>query len=369
MRIGVATVYTPGIDGGAELHVEGLQNALKRAGHMIHSIRMPFSFEPATAIKTAINHAEKIDFTPYNGGKIDALICLKFPAYLFSHPRKAVWLLHQHRSAYDLYDTPFGWQKGRSETDRLRDLVIEADSRALGDVGALFTNSKRVSARLLDYNSIKSRPLYHPPAGEDAFHCAKAMPYIYAPSRLETLKRQDLLLRAVAASKMPVQVIFSGTGGQYQRMVQLAHELGIEDRVRFVGAVSRAEVIALYANASAVFFGPLDEDYGYVTLEAMLSSKPVITCTDSGGPLEFVLDGETGFITAPEPEAVAAALAAIVADPARAEEMGRAGLARYRSMSIGWDHVVETILSSLMGETQDPSDLSPSDGLNARAIT
>lgn len=348
MRIGVATVYTPGIFGGAEFLAAGLEAAFKRAGHSLHSIRIPFRFDPPSYAHEAMAQALTVDFSRYGGGQIDAMICLKFPAYLIEHPNKALWLLHQHRPAYDLYNTPYGWTRGHKETDRLRAEIIRADNRSIGSAKAVFTIAERVCQRLRQFNNIESTALYHPPADDLAFHCAEPMPYIFAPSRLEILKRQDLLLRAVAACPKPVQVIFGGTGGRRDYLEELARELGITDRVRFLGEISRSEMIALYAHAAGVFFGPLDEDYGYVTLEAMLSSKPVITCTDSGGPLEFVIDGETGLVTAPTPEAVAEALVRIVDDPGRAAEMGRAGRARYLDLEIGWQPVVDQLLAGAL---------------------
>jgi glycosyltransferase involved in cell wall biosynthesis len=348
MRIGVASVYTPGIFGGAEFLAAGLEKAFRRAGHSLHSIRIPFHFEPPGAAHEAMRQAANVDFSRYDGGQIDVMICLKFPAYLIEHPNMALWLLHQHRPAYDLYDTPYGWAKGHRETDALRDEVIAADNQSLGNAKAVFTIAERVSQRLMQHNGIASKALYHPPADDAAFHCAEAMPYIFAPSRLEILKRQDLLLKAVAACPRPVQVIFGGTGGRRSFLEDLARELGITDRVRFLGEISRAEMIALYAHATAVFFGPLDEDYGYVTLEAMLSSKPVITCTDSGGPLEFVIDNETGLICAPTVEGVAQALVRIVDHPEQSAAMGRAGLARYEDMQIGWHPVVDALLDGAL---------------------
>ncbi|MEO3386177.1 glycosyltransferase family 4 protein [Mesorhizobium sp. CAU 1741] len=344
MRVGIATVYTPGIRGGAEFLADGLAEAVRAAGHSLHLIRLPFFFDPPAAAGETMDRAAALDFSRYGGGQIDRLICLKFPAYLIDHPKKSVWLLHQHRSAYDLYGGRYGWQKGRADTDALRDRIIAADNAGLGDV-PVYTIAARVSQRLNDFNGIASTPLYHPPADEHAFHCARALPYIFAPSRLEALKRQDLLLRAIAACRTPVQAIFAGAGSMQPQLERLAGELGIRDRVRFLGEISRAEMIELYANALGVFFGPLDEDYGYVTLEAMLSQKPVVTCTDSGGPLEFVIDGETGIVCAPEAQAVAAALEDLAADPARAAELGRAGRARYDTMGIGWDHVVSALLA------------------------
>lgn len=355
MRVGIASVYTPGIFGGAEFLAAGLEEAFRSAGHSLHSIRIPFHFEPPGAAHEAMRQAAAVDFSRYDGGQIDAMICLKFPAYLIDHPNKALWLLHQHRPAYDLYDTPYGWAKGHRETDALRAEIIAADTQSLNSARAVFTIAKRVSQRLMQYNGIASKALYHPPADEAAFRCGEPMPYIFAPSRLEILKRQDLLLRAVAACPRPVQVIFGGTGGRRSFLEDLARELGITNRVRFLGEISRAEMIALYANSTAVFFGPLDEDYGYVTLEAMLSSKPVITCTDSGGPLEFVVDKETGLVCAPTVEGVADALVRIVDHPEQAAAMGRAGRAQYQDMQIGWQPVVNALLDGALNQASNPA--------------
>ena len=64
----------------------------------------------------------------------------------------------------------------------------------------------------------------------------------------------------------------------------------------------------LLARCLGVVFTPYDEDYGYVTLESFLASKPVITCTDSGGPVELVEDGVSGWVTEPDPRSVAEAI-------------------------------------------------------------
>lgn len=357
MRVGLATVYTPGIRGGAEFLADGLSDAIRAAGHSLHHIRIPFDFGPPEAAYAVMEKARALDFSRYDGGLIDRMICLKFPAYMLSHPRKTVWLLHQHRPAYDLFGGPYGWPEGRPESEPYRQAIIEADNAALSQV-PVFTIARRVSERLRHYNGISSQALYHPPADAEAFHRREPLPYIFVPSRIEALKRQDLLLKAVAAARSRVQVLFAGTGGMLGEAEKLAQTLGIDDRVRFLGQIPRAEMIALYANALAVFFGPLDEDYGYVTLEAMLASKPVITCTDSGGPLEFVIDGETGIICAPEPEAIAQALETLLGDPKRASQMGEAGRERYREMDINWHHVVETFLGSPSGQHRNAAEFS-----------
>ena len=101
----------------------------------------------------------------------------------------------------------------------------------------------------------------------------------------------------------------------------------------------------LYAGALAVVFPPFDEDYGYVTLEAFLARKPVVTTTDAGGPLEFVIDGVNGFVAEPTPESIGTTLAVLFADRARARSMGDAGFDRARPIT--WDGVVECLLDGV----------------------
>lgn len=89
----------------------------------------------------------------------------------------------------------------------------------------------------------------------------------------------------------------------------------------------------------------MDEDYGYITLEAMLAQKAVITCADSGGPLEFVIDRQTGIVAQPAAASLAAALDMLWDDRERARQWGCAGRQRYDDLHIDWGHVVERLLA------------------------
>ena len=362
MRVGIATVHTPGIHGGAEFLVDGLVEAVRNAGHSVHKISAPFFFEPIDAAKHTMDQCLQSDYMRFNGGQIDRMICLKFPAYMIKHPDKRIWLLHQHRSAYDLYGTPHGWLPGKAETDDLRKRIYHDDNIALGGMEkgsarAVYTIAERVCARLREHNNINSQALYHPPANATDFRCEKTEPYIFAPSRLESLKRQDLLLKALGACKKPINVVFAGAGGMLTQLEALAQKLDVSGHVRFVGAVSRRDMLNLYAHATAVFFGPMDEDYGYITLEAMLSGKPVITCKDSGGPLEFVVDGQTGYVSEPEPQAIADKLEYLMEHPKRAQQMGNNGRAHYEAMDISWSRVAETLLADIPLQQSNAGDL------------
>ena len=122
------------------------------------------------------------------------------------------------------------------------------------------------------------------------------------------------------------------------------------DRVEFVGRVSDEELLDLYARSLAVYYAPYNEDYGYVTLEAMASKKPIITATDSGGVLEFVTHGENGVVVAPTTDAIGHAVNDLVGDKERAAALGLAGYEKIKSLGVleqGWDTIIEKLLSPL----------------------
>jgi glycosyltransferase involved in cell wall biosynthesis len=305
MRIAIATVQVPFIQGGAESHAQGLLQALQAHGHSAEIITLPFRFSPPAAVRRSMAQWQNEDLEQLNGYRPDRVICLRFPAFYLQHPHKVAWVLHQHRSVYDLWEHALIIDQASLDWSALRTEIFQQDTAALQACHRVFANSQTVADRLSKFNQIPAQPLYHPPPNADAFYNGAPLPYIFFPSRLEALKRQDLLIRAMAQVKSPVVALIAGTGGQQLQLQALIEQLGLGDRVRLLGHLSAAEHRGFYARALGVFFGPYQEDYGYVTLEAMLAAKPVITCSDSGGPTEFVVDGVTGAVVAPTSEAIA----------------------------------------------------------------
>jgi glycosyltransferase involved in cell wall biosynthesis len=122
----------------------------------------------------------------------------------------------------------------------------------------------------------------------------------------------------------------------------LVGALGLEERVRLVGGIDSATLVGHLARCRAVCFPAQDEDYGFVTVEAFASQKPVVTCADSGGPLEFVHDGVEGLVAAPTPQGLARALGVLSADEALASRMGQAGMEAVRALT--WPRVVERLV-------------------------
>lgn len=341
MNLLVTACQVPFMHGGADYHIHGLTEALTHAGHNVELVRFPFKFNPTGSIEELMAFCEGQDFNRFNGVRIDKVISLQYPGYGVQHDDHRVWIMHQHRAVYELYDR----QEQSLDLERFRDKVVEYDNRVLRRAARLFANSKTVADRLDRYNGLSAAPLYHPPAGAEHFYCAEPWDYIFFPSRLETLKRQDLLIRAAKYMKSPLKILLGGDGGQRESYQALIERLGVGDRVKLIGRFGEAEKYTLYARALAIFFGPYDEDYGYITLEAMLSGKPVITCTDSGGPLEFVRDGETGFVCPPEPRAVAEAIDRLHGDRSAARKMGQAARESYKMHNIGWHQVVRSLLA------------------------
>ena len=354
MKVLVTANLVPFMRGGADYHIEGVTRALRQHGHEVELLRLPFRFQPESDIRNAMDYAETLDFTAPNGVAIDKVISLQFPGYGVQHPDHVVWVMHQHRAVYELWEYEEEGESGQDEQGKerqataaqreLRDAIHAYDNRHLARASRLFANSRRVAERLAHYNDLAATPLYHPPFDAERFYCDEDWGYVFCPSRLESLKRQDLLIEAARHLKTPARILIAGDGGQRGRYQQLIERYRLQDRVRLTGRFSEAEKRAWYAHALAVFFGPRDEDYGYITLEAMLSGKPVITCEDSGGPREFVEHDETGWVLPAEPEAIAAAIDEAWANRARSAEMGRAGQAAYYRAGIGWPQVVATLL-------------------------
>jgi glycosyltransferase involved in cell wall biosynthesis len=136
-----------------------------------------------------------------------------------------------------------------------------------------------------------------------------------------------------------------GRGPEEERLRRLAKKLGIADRIRWITEeIDEEGLLDLYANARLVIVAAEGEDLGYVPLEAFLSGKAVLTTSDAGGPLEFVVDGETGFVVPPHPEALGAALRLAWERPDALARLGEKG--RRRVSELSWDRTVSALLGA-----------------------
>lgn len=342
----ICTTQVPFTTGGAESHVEGLRRAFVAAGYNAETVALPFKWYPPSEIMRGALAWRLLDVSEANGKRIDLVIGMKFPAYLVAHERKVLWIMHQYRAAYNLWGTPFDDLSTYPEGARVREWIRHCDTRFIPEARKVFANSRTVAARLKHYNAIESEPLYHPPPRAEALHTGAPGDYIFYPSRLEAQKRQELLIEAASLTRTPVRIILAGGSHDAKHYASLIRQHKVGDRVELRGFVTEAEIVELYANALGVCYLPFDEDYGYVTLEAMLSGKPVVVGRDGGGATEFVEDGRDGLVVEPEPRAIADALDALYLDRARAKEMGLRGREKLHAMGLSWGRVVERIISA-----------------------
>jgi glycosyltransferase involved in cell wall biosynthesis len=193
-------------------------------------------------------------------------------------------------------------------------------------------------------------------------------PRVVVVSRLVERKGIGNVIEAVAALPDVELVIAGGPPAglvdvdphacRYRRMIA---DLGVEERVRLLGAVDRAEVPDLLRSASVVACCPWYEPFGLVAVEAMACGVPVVASA-VGGLAETVHDGVTGLLVPPRsPDRIAAALARLLAGDAERRAMGRAGVVRAERYS--WDRVAAETLAVARSVLADRSAPAPVAGV------
>jgi glycosyltransferase involved in cell wall biosynthesis len=337
----VCEAQVPFVHGGAEVHVRELLRELRARGYEAELVSVPFKWYPKEEILPHAAAWRLLDLSESNGRPVDLVIASKFPTYFVRHPRKVAWLIHQYRAAYELCGTPYS-DFAHTELDvGLRDTLIRLDTEMLGECRAIFTNAKNTASRLAKFNGLSAEALYHPSRLSPRLRSGPYGDYVLSVGRIESVKRVDLAVQALAHVDS-VRLLVAGDGTQRANVERTAQAAGVADRVSFLGTVGDDDLIELYAGALGVIYPPFDEDFGYVTLEAFLARKPVVTCTDSGGPNEFVVDGVNGLVCDPRPEALGSAIDRLDADRRRAAAMGDAGFEAARTVT--WDGVIEKLV-------------------------
>ena len=320
---------------------DSLVDELRARGHEADLVSVPFKWYPGTRVLTQAFLWRMLDLEESDGRKIDLVVATKFPSSVVRHPEKRVWLIHQFRQAYDLDRTDLGQFDESPEDRALRRSVQRLDRVALGEASRLFATSRNVADRLERSTGLVAEVLPHPPQ-ELAFRCDGYGDFVLSASRLDRAKRIDLLLEAVALDPSLRAVVVSD-GPDRGRLEAIARDHHLEGRVEFRGRVPADELADLYASCLAVFYAPVDEDFGMGPYESFLAEKPVITTTDAGGPLDVVFDRSTGLVVSPAAAEIAGAAAWLRDHPEEAASFGRAG--RALAVEVTWDRAIERLLS------------------------
>jgi glycosyltransferase involved in cell wall biosynthesis len=343
-RICVCSAQIPFVYGGTEILMDELIKRLRDRGYPTELIRLPLQTQPHEELLKSCLAWRLINLDFVELETIDLVICSRFPSYLAPHSNKVVWLNHQYRQIYDWYETPFSDFQLTTRDNEIRKSLIELDQISFAESKKIFSQSRTVAERLSRYNNFESELLFAPIGDSEAFRFETLEDFILCVSRLSGNKRVHLLIEAMKYVPPRFRAVIVGEGYARKELQELVSKLGLEERIHFTGHVSREEVIRNYANAGAVFYGPLNEDYGLATMESFYASKPVITCTDSGGVLEFVNDSN-GWIVEANPEQIGNAIETALTQKEQARAKGNAG--RESISFLNWDYTLDRLLETM----------------------
>lgn len=316
----------------------------------------------------------------------DAVITSKYPCWMIRHDNVVTYMAHCLRGLYDCYfmmglpeevdrNNPFVNQvvdymeanPNPASLDDFFTMVYDLKYRPVPDSYYIFPGPFiRLLVHYMDKfglaysgrdnffaisDTVKNRTEYFPeganvttlyPESEKQDFTEGNYEYVFMISRLDSAKRIDLLVKAMKYVKSDVKLKIAGTGPCADELKALA---GDDKRIEFLGFVSDEDATNLYANALVIPYFPYDEDYGYITAEAMMHKKPIITTRDAGGPTEFTIDNETGFVVDTDPEAIAKAIDYFAQNPEEAKRMGTNAFEKVKDIS--WDNVVDKLVAEI----------------------
>jgi glycosyltransferase involved in cell wall biosynthesis len=341
MRIAVCAPQVPFERGGAEIFAGDLVGELRARGHETDLVTVPYKWYPGERVLSQAFLWRLLDLSESDGRPIELAIATKFPSYAVRHPNKVVWLLHQFRQAYELDRTELG-QFGESAEERAtRRAVQRLDRVVLGEAKKVFATSRNVADRLQRSTGIAAEVMPHPPQ-ELPYRTESYDDFVLSVGRLDRAKRHELLLDALATDST-LHCVIVGDGPDRERLEDVARRHGLDGRARFTGRIDEEELAGLYARCLAVYYAPVDEDFGMVPYEAFLAEKPVVTTTDAGGPLEVVTDRATGLVIEPRAAALAEACSWLRDHVDDARAWGQAGKEIARRVS--WDETIARLLA------------------------
>ena len=331
--------------GGAERLYRSLADGFAAIGCEVELITPPCSEASFDDIVENYERFASLDLSGF-----DVVVSTKTPSYAIRHPRHVVYLVHTVRAFDDMFHDTF--PNAHDALYRQRAAIQRRDFEALSAAVARFAIGHEVAGRLYRWTGLQAEVL-HPPLGVEGFEQGPGGDYFFLPGRLHPWKRVDLVIDAVRASSLPLRLLIAGTG---QAESALRKRAGDDPRIEFLGRIDDARLVSLYAGALAVPFVPLREDYGYVTLEAFASGKPVVTCHDSGEPAHFVRHGETGLVCAPRADSLKLALEWLHEHRDEAARMGRRGAEQVAAMR--WTDVAAQLLAAAKGQPKDRAPAS-----------
>jgi glycosyltransferase involved in cell wall biosynthesis len=346
VKVLVVNNMAPFVWGGAEELASNLVRQLQKAGLQSELLRVPFKWDPYPRLIDEMLLCRSMRLV-----NVDRMISMKFPAYLIPHHHKTMWISHQYRQAYDLWDSGHSNIADTPEGHEVRGAIMSADRVAFAEARKVFGVSRVIQDRLRKYNGLDCEVMMPPLNDPERFTGGAYGDYLFAGGRVSAGKRQHLLVEAMAHVKSSrARLVVAGppdTPEDARRLQNLVDKFDLGGRVTLdLRFLAREEYARLMNEALACAYLPLDEDsVGYVTMEAFEARKGVITVTDSGGVTDIVRHGETGLVSAPDPVQLAENVDRMFSARSRAQSMGRAGHGLWNDLGVTWPRTIERLVS------------------------
>ena len=340
---------------------------------------------------------ERLDVSGY-----DVVLCTQPASWAVRHPKKVVLFYHHTRTFYDLFEAIESVRGHDVALHHLAAFIVrDVDGFFLTPDTPILAGSRRVKQRLADHNGLGANVDVFSAGIDETFLDYQGPISFESPlciGRHEFPKRTELFLHAmIHVADLEGRVLGSGSfterltaldgwlrlqhGGRQRgptlsasapaltrsgchidddrlwRDVAIhypldrlraaeaaAEESGIRPRVKFLGRMSKDELVHEYASALCVVCPAFDEDYGLTCLEAMALGKPVIACVDGGAYVELIEDGVDGFLVEATAPAIAAAIDRLK-DQSLARAMGARG--REKARAYTWPRAIDQVERAL----------------------
>jgi len=346
LNILVLVPSVPFSRGGAELLVDRLIGGFKALGHNADIFPIPFFPEPKEKLLEQMLVWRSQDLRYISGREIDLVIPTKFPTYFAKHHTKIPWLLHQHRQAYELVGSRFG--DFSVEDEDIREQIMLNDKKMFSECKKIFTISDNVSARLENFLQVDSEVILPPLPSMADYLTREPQKHILSVGRLCSAKRPDLMIEALSYLDSNISLKVVGVAdepGYLDFLNSIIRKHHLESRVVLLGSVADDKLRDLYANCHSVYYGPYDEDYGYVIYEASAAKKPIVTLSDSGFPKIQVEKFGTGLISEPNPKAISQAFSQLFEDVNLYQKLQ--GKSQGLTIKDTWEDVALKIISAI----------------------
>ncbi|HTN83937.1 MAG TPA: glycosyltransferase [Sorangium sp.] len=342
-RLAIVHVLSSFQTGGAEQVVVDLAASQRAAGHDVLAVAIAEDPDGPRAEQLRRRGVE-VHLVPKGPG-FDRTLTARLAA-LFA--ARGVGLVHSHNHLSLIYAAPAGWlhrvpvihtkhgvsqdMQGRRWLRSAASAFVDAHVAVSQPTAAVVLGRREVDPPKLHVvaNGIDLSRFAPDPAARARVRAELAIPQdawvVGSVGRLSPVKNHALLVRAAAMSlPRSGRLLLVGDGPERGRLVALARELGLSERVVFAG--ERHDIPALLAALDVFALPSLSEGLPLALLEAMAAALPAVA-TDVGGVATALVDGETGFLVpSGKVAALAARLSDLRADPGRAAQMGRRGRA------------------------------------------